>query len=265
MNDITVVIAGNISKENDYTKLDYILKFNKTFLSNFKNIIFIFNKNRNVSDNEYKICLDLIKLRYKKAIILTEVSNRGWQIGHIDLDRTVFNYIKHNLKSDFMLKFSGDILIEEEFLRVLSYNDDFLFLPSICIDDLNKGNYDKMEETTFSSKLIDYPPHPQTIFYMVSTKYDYIYQDMTIIDSIYETWLKNAHLKQSVYIGAEHSLLKSLVKQGGTKKCIIDKHYFKELCMKTQSLPIADGSMKNFWFKFGLCHLHWYGEKIYGI
>ena len=90
-----VLVCGNLSKENNLNKHKYITEHNKPVFDKFKMVVSIFNKTSDFQDKELQILNRMMQYFYK-SIVLTDWSNRGHQIGYIDLDKTGFAFIKDN-------------------------------------------------------------------------------------------------------------------------------------------------------------------------
>ena len=95
INDIidktAVLICGNLSTENNLEKHKIIAEHNKPVFEKFKMVVSIFNKTSDFNDDDLNTLNNMLKYIYNSTT-LTDWSNRGHQIGYVDLDKTGYRF-----------------------------------------------------------------------------------------------------------------------------------------------------------------------------
>tara|TARA_B100000287_G_scaffold253138_1_gene237832 strand:- start:2890 stop:3714 length:825 start_codon:yes stop_codon:yes gene_type:complete len=257
LKDTTVLIAGHIDEENDYEKLSLIIDNNKDVINKFKSVVCIFNRSEKFLDNQVEDIAKLLKDGYNNCTVLIDWVNRGHQIGHVDLDRKGFSFIKNNYDSKYILKLSGDILISDPFLEIdIDEDVDFLYQPSINIPDALKYGDSYFEEF---NKSLDFNDGlcPQTIFYILSTKVDFPYEDSLKVDNKYDKWVGLGYkgTNQNLVLAAEHSLNKCIIRNNFKRKMMVSEKDFKSILNYMGTHNNNDSTLKNIYItKIGLCH-----------
>jgi len=253
---ICILIAGNINDEMDYEKVSIILDHNKSFLDNFENKVVCLNRYDSVKSSEVDGIVGLIKNKIPESTLLFDVANRGHQVGHVDLDKIGFFYIKNNINCKFTLKMSIDMLINDNFLDLEIDDDtDFFYQPSINLADYKKYNdiyYREFIKDNFFDGLC-----PQTIFYMLSNKIDSPYEDDEIINKCYDNWIQKGYkgIDQKLVLACEHSLNKSIIKNKFKRQSMFDKDTFYKVINYMIKTKNDDCTLKNIYIpETGVCH-----------
>jgi len=254
---ICLLIAGNINDEMDHDKVSLILEHNEQFLNNFDNKVFCLNRYNSIPSSEVDKTVNLIKNKVPDSIMLFDVANRGHQIGHVDLDKIGFFYIKNNIKKcKFTLKMSIDMLVKDKFMDLeIDDNIDFFYQPSINLDDYAKYNdiyYKEFIKNDFFHGLC-----PQTIFYMMSNEIDFPYEAEEVIDKCYDDWIQKGYrgVDQKLVLACEHSLNKSIIRNKFNRQSMFDENTFYKIINYMIKTKNNDCTLKNIYVpETGICH-----------
>tara|TARA_Y100000593_G_scaffold79056_1_gene146934 strand:- start:394 stop:1227 length:834 start_codon:yes stop_codon:yes gene_type:complete len=266
--DVTsILVAGHIDSEMSYDKVKLVMENNSSLFNKFNNTVFVLNKNSDVSESEIEEVIECIKEYIDNPVIIFDHANRGHQIGHVDLDKLGFSYIKNNISNmKYMLKFSIDILVKENFLEInIDEDTDFLYQPSINLVD-----YDKYGESYYNLFRDEYKKtNPQTIYYILSTKADFPYEDGKTIDNNYDDWIDKGYKKvsQNLVLASEHSLNKSVIRNNFKKQMMVNRDEFnKILNFMVNYFKVtgnSDCTLKNIYIpELGICHWQFKHEVV---
>ena len=225
LNQTAVLVCGNLSSENNLKKHEKIAEHNKPIFDKFEMVVSVFNKTSDFEDSDLKSLNDMMRYFYN-SITLTDWSNRGHQIGYVDLDKTGISFIKDNFKKiKYIFKVDADYLVNNNFLN-LQMDDDtqFFYQPSVNLKDLNDFGDVKKYYDLFLSDDYDDGLCPATNDFIVSTEIDFLYENSNIIKSLYDKWIDMGYEKsnQNLVLAAEHSLSKS-IKRNKFKKLLLTR------------------------------------------
>jgi len=256
-NDICLLVAGNINEEMDYEKITLTMEHNESVFNEFGKIVFVLNSHESSNSREAEKVVAFLKLKFPESVILFDFANRGHQIGHVDLDKIGFFYIKNNLKSmKYTFKLSIDILVKDILLNLnIDEDTDFFYQPSINLVDYQKYNdiyYREFTKDNFSDGLC-----PQTIFYMLSNKVDFPYEKNEVIDKNYDDWIRRGYkgVDQKLVLACEHSLNKSIIRNKFKRQSMIDESTFYKIINYMISTNNSDCTLKNIYIpEIGVCH-----------
>ena len=94
LNETAVAVQGNLN-QNNFDVIKLVCEHNKSTFNQFSMVTTIFNKSVGVSDKEMSGLNKLLKENYD-CFTLIDWANRGHQFGYIDLDKSLFSFIKDN-------------------------------------------------------------------------------------------------------------------------------------------------------------------------
>lgn len=251
--------TGHISKKTDIDGLEQILMHNYSVISKFNYIVI--HQNCSVECETY---IDDYNNVWKKifgsdVIIIPPIKNRGHTFGSMDSDNAVVERAK-KLPVDFIFKSASDILLEKEIFNIdITDEYDVYFLQGIGYTGLEPFNYNV---ETYLNNYLDFKYlYPQTNFYIISSKVDYI-NDVVEVDKAYNycTSLSNYNGRTWEYIkdfSCEHFLKECIKRNKLRYKHLISDLSFKSLLQLININRICDCSHKNIFFEeIGVCHFH---------
>lgn len=265
-----VTVCGNVNDENSLLKLQYVTENNSEFYKAANDVIFIFNCNLGFENNLFEFKTYIEELGYKFVYVQR---NKGWQFGHIDLDKVGLKYAKVNgYDFEYLIKVSGDVLIDWNVLSKRKIEKvDFIFYPyanyTYCLHNIMPINdyeiYCQSNEFIKQLSLGNPLFGPQTLFYCLRlSKFDDIYEKDEVLEEKYMEWKKTEYLQQYKFICAEHSLLRGM-KNNITCGSLFTVKEFCKLCRFTKINNITDGALKNVFLKnIGLLHFHKQNEPV---
>ncbi len=268
INDSTFLMAGTVSKENDVEKTKICIDINKGLIKQCKDIVIILNKSLDASNEDVKNIINLYKENFKDCIILYDPINRREQFGHIDLDKIALFFIRNNLKSKYFIKIAQDILITQPFLDLEVEESDFYYLPAMCITQLYSEPQEIILNHRKNLNYIDKHPYPQTWFYILSTKYDDVYESEEQLEKCFDLWVEKGYKKisKNLVLAAEHSLQKFCMKNNIKRHSLLSEEQFINYMNFMKNHQIGDGSMKNVLFtELGILHWHYKNNPTINI
>jgi len=261
-----VLICGNLSLENNLEKHTKIAEHNTPIFNQFKMVVSIFNKTSDFSDSDLESLNNILKHFYKSTT-LTDWSNRGHQIGYVDLDKTGISFIKDNFKNiKYVFKVDADYLVNDNFLELeMDNNTQFFYQPSVNLKDL--GDFGDIEKyyDLFRSDNYDDGLCPATNNFIVSTEIDFLYEDSNTIKSLYDKWVDMGYenSNQNLVLAAEHSLSKSIQRNKFKRQMMFDKVTFNNVLKLMQTYNIGDPTLKNVYInKIGMCHWQYSNQEV---
>lgn len=242
--------------ENHILYLPQYLEYNKFILSLFDNIIVCYSFD-NINFNEVK---NIWKSFFGDKVQFYSIPNKGHTISTMELDNLVIEKSK-NLNKKYTWKTSSDIIFFPQILEKQIIEADFYYLNGIGIGGLQQYNFDY-------NKIINEYFFPQTNFYIINNKIDYI-NNTEEINKGYELQKQNPNRRLWELIsGFEcETFLKRCVERNNlTKIHLIDEYNYKNLLFTINKYNIVDPSHKNLIINdIGVCHLHYPGEPCYSI
>ena len=253
-------MAGTVSKENNLEKTKICIDINRELIERCKHLVLMLNKSNESSKEELNEIVSLYKKNFKNCIVLYDPINRKEQIGHVDLDKIALFFIRNNLDSKYFIKIAQDIIITEPFLNIEVDDSDFYYLPGICINDIYRDPESIIKNYRKNLNYTDGQPHPQTWFYILSTKYDDVYESEEQMEKCFDLWVEKGYKKisKTTVLAAEHSLQKFLVNNNIKRFSLLSESRFIDCMNFIKTYGIADGSMKNILFTdLGILHWHY--------
>ena len=271
INDIidktAVLICGNLSTENNLEKHKIIAEHNKPVFEKFKMVVSIFNKTSDFNDDDLNTLNNMLKYIYNSTT-LTDWSNRGHQIGYVDLDKTGFSFIKDNFKDiKYIFKIDADYLVKDLFLDLeIDKDTDFFYQPSVNLRDLNDFDnninkyYELFQEDNYRDGFC-----PATNNFIVSTKMDFLYEDSGTIKSLFDEWIAMGYenSNQNLVLAAEHSLSKSIKRNNFKRQMMYDFDTFNKILSLMNEYSIGDPTLKNVYIdRIGMCHWQFSDREV---
>ena len=262
---------ATVKGEECIQKLKFFMEYNKPFLNRFNKVIVSLNYVKELSPdilNQYK---EIWSKNVPKAFIMSSGTNRGHMFGTIDLEETIFKYVKENYRSiRYLWKSMDDVLISEQILETEVVPASFYYIPGFSYESIVKaGGKDNLYSIyeTFESGFWT----PQTTFFIANiTQLSNLYG--SDIDDKYKVYteLKKANpeikpweIAFDIKFDCETHLGRTT--KNVTKYCLIgDK--FKDLLNFVETHHVGDPSHKNIFFNdLGLCHYHFYTDVVFHI
>tara|TARA_R100000152_G_C6768015_1_gene193346 strand:+ start:259 stop:1095 length:837 start_codon:yes stop_codon:yes gene_type:complete len=268
LNKTAVLICGNLSSENNLDKHEKIAEHNKPIFNQFKMVVSIFNKTSDFKDSDLETLNNMMRHFYKSTT-LTDWSNRGHQIGYVDLDKTGFSFIKDNFKDiKYIFKVDADYLVKDTFLNLdMDKDTDFFYQPSVnlyalvneCGSDVDKY-YNEFNEFDYKDGLC-----PATNNFIVSTKMDFLYEDSDTIKNLFDKWVGMGYENsdQKLVLAAEHSLSKSIKRNNFKRQMMYDFDTFNKVLLLMNKHNIGDPTLKNVYIdRIGMCHWQFSDREV---
>ena len=253
------------------TKLQFFMEYNKPFYNRFKKVIVSLNWLDTTKPEivaEYKA---IWSKNVPNAFFLSNSTNRGHMFGTIDLEESIFKYVKENYRNiKYLWKSMDDVLISEKILENEIEPASFYYIPGFSYESIVKaGGKDNLYSVyeNFQSGFWT----PQTTFFIIDiNQFSNLYG--SDIDDKYKVYteLKKANpeikpweIPFDIKFDCETHLGRTT--KNVTKTCIIGEK-FKDLLNFVEAHQVGDPSHKNIFFNdLGLCHYHFYTDVVFHI
>ena len=265
LNETAIAIQGNLNQYNlDVIKL--VCKNNKNLFKQFNMVTTIFNKSVGVDDSDMSNLNKLLKENYN-CFTLIDWANRGHQFGYIDLDKSLFSFIKDNFNHiKYIFKVDADYLVKENFLELeIDEDTDFFYQPSINIPDLHKYGDNESYYNNFIKDDYEDIRCPQANNYIMSTKINFPYEKSDDIKKAYDKWIEKGYTKvnQNIAIACEHSLSKSIKRNNFKRQMMFTKETFFKVMDFIVKNNIGDTTLKNIYLSdIGFCHWQFPNQEV---
>jgi hypothetical protein len=256
-------IIGTIVDELSVAKTSLFIEINKEVIAKFPSVHVHLNSVPSCKEIVIKSCVNLYRTAFPETLFIIDVqpNNRGHMFGTIDLDEACFNSTV-NTKYDFLWKSTEDVIISESLIENIKVDlADFYYLPSISYEDILRKT---------GNNLINLP---QTNFFIVNTKkinslYGSVedkittYQNAVKLDSNIKPW--DIQYSDCIKFDCEHLLQQTVSKL--TQFNLLNQETISKLLRHVSINKVGDPSHKNIMFKeIGVCHYHFWRDKIYEI
>lgn len=262
---------ATVKGEECLQKLEMFMEYNKPLINRFKRVVLALNSVDGVSDdiiNRYK---EIWSENVPNALILHSGCNRGHMFGTIDLEESIFTYVKANYRDvQYLWKSMDDVLASDKILDIEVEPAGFYYMPGFSYESIVKaGGKDKLYSIyeTFESGFWA----PQTTFFIidinqlsnlygadVNDKYN-IFTDLKKTNPNIKPW----EIPFDIKFDCETHLGRTT--KNLNKFCLVGNK-FKELLRFVESHNIGDPSHKNIFFNdLGLCHYHFYTDVVIHI
>lgn len=264
--------TAHISEES-LDKLDKFQPYLEAFLHNFQKVIIATNTNKDVPKDVIDQYHNKCRKIAPNCVILHSEVNRGHMFGTIDLDESIFRYVKENLPDHpYLWKSADDIIVSPDILVQEVEEAEFYYLPGFSYESLlragGKENLLHINRNEIFESGLWTPQTPFFILYVhaVPSLYgDDIERKIHAYEEAkkYKPYIKPWEIEFDIKFDCETHLGRST---RSLRKCNLVEEELEELMDFIMFNRVGDPSHKNIYFqRIGVCHYHYYNDLIYNI
>jgi len=262
---------ATVKGEECLDKLQIFMEYNKALINRFKRVVLALNSADGVSTDITSRYKEIWSENVPNAFILHSGCNKGHMFGTIDLEESIFTYVKDNYREvRYLWKSMDDVLVSEKMLEVEVKPAGFYYLPGFSQESIVKaGSKDDLYSIYESFESGFWAP--QTTFFIVDiNQLSNLYGDD--VDDKYKVYtelkkinpeIKPWEISFDIKFDCETHLGRTT--KNLSKFCLIgDK--FKDLLNFVDAHNVGDPSHKNIFFNdLGVCHYHFYTDVVFDI